>query len=346
MSPSAGVGGGARGAAHDWVRRWWGGEAVRGGALLAWVAAPFEWGYRGAGALRGMWEHGARARVPGVAVVSVGNLAVGGTGKTPVAAWMARVLRDAGVPVAVVTRGVGGDEVQLHRSWNADVPVLVTPDRVEGVRGARQAGCRVAVLDDGFQHRRVARDLDVVLFAAEDPPGGRLLPRGPFREPLEALGRAHVVVVTRRTASAERARDIAAELGRRHPHLQLARVRMATGRWLDLDGREVQGPGGEVLAAAGVARPEAFRAQVEERVGVAVPLLAFPDHHAFTAVDVGAMRAHAGSGTVVVTEKDAVKLRPFRAALEPVRVLAQTLVWEEGERALRERIGAVGGEMG
>jgi len=127
----------------------------------------------------------------------------------------------------------------------------------------------------------------------------------------------------------------------RHPHLRVARAALADAVWQDLAGAAAPAPEGPTLAVASVARPLAFARQVESETGAPVTLAPFPDHHEFTHRDVQAMRRKAGERTVVVTEKDAVKLCPYQADLEPVRVLAQTLRWEAGEDAVMELLAAL-----
>jgi tetraacyldisaccharide 4'-kinase len=198
----------------------------------------------------------------------------------------------------------------------------------------------VVVLDDGFQHRRLARDLDIVLIAAEDPFPGRLLPRGPYREPTEALGRAHSVVVTRRTASPSDAGELARKVAEAHPRIVVAVAALVPGGWQDLSGRPASAPIGAAVAAAAVARPEAFRVHVESETGGEVELAAFPDHYDYREADARALRARAGGRAIVITEKDAVKLSAHAAVLGPVRVLVQALRWESGEAELRASIAA------
>src|SRR5215472_1325094 len=148
-------------------------------------------------------RHVLRTHTPALPAISVGNLTVGGTGKTPVAAWIASSLRDRHCHPGIVLRGyAGGDEAAVHRTLNPDVPVVVDPDRLAGIRALARVGCDVAVLDDAFQHRRVRRVLDVVLVSADAWPDVRWpLPSGPWRESLHALRRADLVLITRKSAS-------------------------------------------------------------------------------------------------------------------------------------------------
>ena len=260
--------------------------------------------------------------VPAAAVVSVGNLVVGGTGKTPVSAWLARELAGAGRATAIVTRGYGRDEIELHRRWNPSVPVYAGRDRVRAALDAIRGDREVLVLDDGFQHRRLARDLDVVLLAAEQPLPGRLLPAGPYREAPEALRRAQVALVTYRVAPEPEAARMASRLAADFPGLQVGILRLAAAGWADLEGGSVAAPSGSLTAVTSVARPGDFQRLVTDMTGTRPVCLAFPDHHEFSSEDVDHIRRAAGEGTVVTTEKDAVKLKRFVDALPPVRVLA------------------------
>ena len=269
---------------------------------------------------------------------------VGGTGKTPFAAWTARFLSQHGLATAVVSRGYGQDELLLHRQWNPEIPVEADPDRIVAAARARDAGAAVAVLDDGFQHRRLARDLDVVLLAAEDRFPGPLLPTGPYREPASALARAHVILVTRRTASAERAHAVLRRARDFAPSCAAGVVRFAPDAWRDLRGEQATAPPGDALAVAAVARPDDFRENVAVFLGRDVALLAFPDHHEYSNADVGRIVTVAGGRAIVMTEKDAVKLARRASDLPHALVLTQRIVWESGRDEVETRMGeAVGG---
>lgn len=328
---------------HGWVRRWWKEEAGHVGTLASVVAAPFEMLYRTGVAVRNRrYEHGKGVERVDIPVVSVGNLTVGGTGKTPFSSWIVRLLVGEGARPVLLARGYGEDELQLHREWNPSVPVLAGASRAPLAREAARRGADVAVLDDGFQHRGLARTIDIVLLAAEDPFPGALLPRGPYREPVHALARAHGVVVVRRTATRARAGALASMVRMSWPHLRVGLAALVPGEWRDLVGRPTGEPKGALMAAAAVARPEDFRVQASEATGQDVPLVPFPDHHLYSERDARGLRARAGSRTLVVTEKDAVKLRTFESILGPVHVLTQALRWEEGEESVRDLIlGAV-----
>ena len=142
------------------------GRNARAARLLL---SPLEMAYRGVVSVRGwMYDSGLfPIEEFSVPVVSVGNLSVGGTGKTPVAAWIARTLTERGVKPGIVLRGYGGDETIVHERLNTGVPVVVASDRTRGIRAAIAQGVDVVILDDAFQHRRAARDADVLLVDAD-----------------------------------------------------------------------------------------------------------------------------------------------------------------------------------
>ncbi len=267
-----------------------------------------------------------------------GNLTVGGSGKTPFSAWLAGRLAARGSAVAVLARGYGRDEIELHRRLNPAVEVLVGSDRVAAAREAAARGMRVAVLDDGFQHRRLARDLDVVLHAAEERFPGRMLPRGPYREPPASLGRAHHVVVTRRTAPGRDARELCLRLRTHAPLAGLGLVRLAPDGWWTLVGARAPAPAGPVLAVASVARPEVFRDTLAGMLDAPVELAAYPDHHEYTRAEATRIVARAAGRVVVTTWKDAVKLAELTTEIERFRVLGERVVWEWGEDAFLHRI--------
>lgn len=316
-------------------RRWRTGQAAVG--LLGWLLAPpavlfrcGAWLYHGAydvGVLR-PW----RAPVP---VVSVGNLTVGGTGKTPFTRWLVARLRERGAHPAILHGGYADDEPLLHRAWFPDLPVWAGRDRRVSAMAAVDQGANVLVMDDGFQHRRMARDVDVVLVAAEAWTGtAPMLPRGPWREPLRALRRARILVVTRRSADSERARQVVREVARIVP-CPVACVYLAPGGWNNAAGITRPGTPPECVAVAAIGQPEAFADQAREAGAAVTDLLQFPDHYHYGPDDVAAIRRVAGHRDLVTTAKDAVKLRKL---LDPntLWVLDQQLVVEEGEDALTE----------
>lgn len=321
-------------------RRWRSGRAADGwvGCLLAPAAALFRlaaWVYHGTYdiGLRRAWT----APVP---VVSVGNLTVGGTGKTPVTRWLVARLKERGARPGVLHGGYADDEPRLHRSWYADTPVVAGRDRRAGALEAVARGATVLVMDDAFQHRRMARDADVVLVAAEAWTGAApMLPRGPWREPLGALRRADVLVVTRRSADEASARQVARALGRIAGR-PVAQVHLAPAGWRTPDGEPREGTPGECVAIAAIGQPDAFMEQARLAGATVMELLEFPDHYRYGPGDVAAIRRAARGRHLVTTAKDAVKLR-YLLAPDSLWVLDQQVVMEEGEDALRQILARI-----
>ena len=320
------------------------------GARVARAAlAPASWIFRAGVALRA-WRF---ARTPGaeqeplIPALSVGNITVGGTGKTPVAAWAAEALLARGASPAIVMRGYGGDEPLVHLRLNPRAPVIVDADRVHGAARARDAGADCIILDDAFQHRRIARVSDWVLISAERWRDDlRLLPAGPLREPLAALARADILIVTRKSASCAEADAIADRLSAQFPHLGVAICHLSLESVVDVrtgDRHPVTWLAGRrVVAAAAVGEPLAFFAQLHG-VGARVEERMFRDHHAFSAGDVSELVAAADRRAgVVCTLKDAVKLAPlWPAVAAPLWYVSQIAVIERGEAVLQRALDAV-----
>jgi tetraacyldisaccharide 4'-kinase len=280
--------------------------------------------------------HDADPPAPGrIPSLSIGNLTVGGTGKTPISAWFARRLRDAGATPAIVMRGYGEDEMLVHRLLNPEVPVYGRADRAFGVASAALRGADVAILDDAFQHRRAARVSDVVLMSADRWTGDvRLLPAGPFREPLSALHRATLVIVTAKAASAERIRMAEAAV-RAVTRAPIVTVDLAPASFVNAVSTESESldrwRGRQALVVSGIGDPAAFHAQLQ-RIGVQITALTFGDHHRYDAKSLRQIRAEAhGHDAVICTLKDAVKLAPqWTSSDVPVWYLSQSVVPRDG----------------
>jgi tetraacyldisaccharide 4'-kinase len=258
----------------------------------------------------------------GAPVIIVGNLTVGGTGKTPIASWLAGELRRCGLATAIVLRGYGGehsgeplrvtrdtdpaiagDEAVLHAHRGAEL-VFVDGDRVAAARAAVAAGAQVVVSDDGLQHLRLARQYEIVVIDAERGLGnGHLLPAGPLREPARRLDSADAVVVTDRGA---RRTEQVAGLEAQHA----IRVRLMPGEAVNLlDGTRralASFRGRRVHALAGIGHPSAFFAALRAE-GLDIEAHALPDH---ATLDDAALSG-AGDAIVLMTQKDAVKCRRF-----------------------------------
>lgn len=341
---------------REWIPLWWAGEGGALGRVLDVALLPAETAFRGIAVVRNrLYDRGMlRAESVPIPVVSVGNLAVGGAGKTPFSAWVVRRLREWGRRPAVAMRGYGGDEVLLHRELNPSVPVFTASRRVEAAREAFAAGCDVVVLDDAFQHRALARDLDVVLVSAEGwTARRRLMPRGPWREDVGALRRAGIAVVTRKSASAARSAEVAAETRRLVPGIPVVECaltpsalrRLALGAYAETSD-DVRGldwlAGRRLLAVAALANPQPFFAHLREHA-TDVETAAYPDHHAFTAEEAAELARRAGERPMVMTHKDAVKLRPLLPAVCEALLLEQRVEISVGgdvlDAALRRALG-------
>jgi tetraacyldisaccharide 4'-kinase len=294
--------------------------------------------YRGVMAARtAAYQRGwlAVRRLP-LPAVAVGNLTAGGAGKTPFAAWVAGRFAGRGRRPGILLRGYGGDEQRVHERLVPGAIVVADPDRTAGAERARAAGAQVLVLDDAYQRLDVARDLNVALLSAEsDRAAPWPLPAGPWREGWGALRRADLIVVTRRRAPAAEARRLAERLAARWPATPVAVLHLAVD---GLEGMRSARPvrlaelaGKRVLAVAGIADPASFAVQVRAS-GAIVQLVAYQDHHPYSPADVSRLTQAAAAGGadyVVVTEKDAVKLRDrWPAEVSEPLVAVLRLHWE------------------
>ncbi len=307
------------------------------------------------GLYRRGWLKSRRAPAP---VVSIGNITAGGTGKTPMVAWLARLMIIHKRRPAILSRGYGRDRASglddenLMLARLADAPVVVDPHRVRGAaRAVEEHGADVLIMDDGFQHRRLARDLDVVLIDALWPFGaGHMLPRGLLREPLAGLARADFIVVTRADLIDEADLDaLKQRLNALAPDAPVAVCRTVLHGLRPLSGAPEAGPRelrrGGWAACCGIGNPEGFLRTLEEarcRLG-AVDI--FPDHQPYSAAQVQGVAdraAAAGCNGVITTEKDAVKIEPLLHGLErrppPFYALQIDMDFLEGGAALTAAI--------
>lgn len=329
----------------DWLRltlpRWWRGESgwLGRGALVA--LTPAETVYRGIVAGRNsLYDRGVLTAVtPAIPVISVGNLTVGGTGKTPFTAWLASRLLEWGRNPAIVLRGYGADEVELHRSLNSGVPVLVGKSRRDGVELAGKQGADCALLDDGFQHRQLDRELDIVLIGAEQwRRPRRMIPRGPWREPLSQLSRAERIVITRKAAThaeAEAVRQEVIEAGF-DPEPAIAYLKPGYLGPLNGSGDPISLhvlEGRRVAAISSIAEPHLFFDQLRD-ANLQVQEHIYPDHHEFTADDVREIVRAASGVPILMTRKESVKLKSRMPADADALVLGQEVVVESGGEKL------------
>jgi len=277
-------------------------------------------------------EPDARRRVS-LPVISVGNITVGGMGKTPMVIELLKRLHRMDAAPAVVARGYGragyaANDEQLLIQERCPFAVYVSDaDRIAGATRAAELGADVIVLDDGFQHRRLARDLDIVLVDATCPFGyGHLLPRGLLREPPSALRRAHAVVLARcDQVSIDEAAWIQARLRDLVPRAVHMKCRHRITSVEPLDGARagIDLSGRRVVLFAGIANPAAFATTISTLGATIVAKRWYRDHHRYTADDVASL-TRAGQfpdhDVLVTTEKDAVKLAGLPGA-DPERIL-------------------------
>jgi tetraacyldisaccharide 4'-kinase len=300
-------------------------------------------------------------------VISVGNITTGGTGKTPLVEWIARMVGGMGRRACILTRGygrsnmservvvsdgeriladalTGGDEPRLlAESLQGVAAVISDADRVSAARWALDAlGSQVFILDDGFQHLRIARDLNILTIDATNPwGGGHLLPRGRLREPLRGLSRADLIVITR----ADQAHDIST-LKQQVEHLSNGRpillAHTRTRRMRSLLNRPDEDLAGTAplktpaAAFCAIGNPQSFFAHVRGLGHTLNYTRAFADHHAYTQRDVKAIEREAearGAQWLLTTAKDAVKLRPLRFRL-PCYVLEVLIEFDDGSKLL------------
>ncbi len=299
-----------------------------------------------------------RARVP---VISVGNITVGGTGKTPVVEYLASRLSRAGRRIAVLSRGYRGRRVSataaatvndehmiLARHLPESVVQLAGPDRAALARQAVEENhCDVLILDDGFQHRRLGRDLNIVLIDALEPFGyGHVLPRGLLREPLGGLRRADLIAITRTDlVESDELSRIESELAQLAPAIPVIHVAFKP-QYLESVGKQPVETekiehlsGKKVFCFCGIGNPAAFAATLEH-IGIRqVGWHLFRDHHHYTGRDaemLNALAVRSGADALLTTEKDAVKLQAQWTWQRPVLSVRVSAVVTRDEDILEE----------
>jgi tetraacyldisaccharide 4'-kinase len=292
-------------------------------------------------------------RLQGI-VVSVGNLTVGGTGKTPMVLWLVRKWLDEGKKVGILTRGYRGaavvanpenlaggsstsDEVRLLRERLGDgVSFGIGADRFEKGSELNSLGVDHFILDDGFQHQRLARDVDVVLIDGLNPfGGGHLLPAGRLREPVSAIARADLVVINRITASPAIETIIRrysqAPIFYTQPKIESIRVvehAQLSAKTFDLAGQKI-------FAFCGIGNPHGFLATLRDTAAQVVGSKFFPDHHSYSERDAARIQSEAqaaGASALVCTEKDFYNLNgSFGGTLPVVCIMISLNIQREDE---------------
>ena len=290
-------------------------------------------------------------RLP-VPVISVGNITLGGTGKTPMVVWLAEYLMARGKKVAVLSRGYGGsaegqirivsdgsrmlltpeesgDEPYLLAQKVPGLMVVIGSDRYQaGVLALQELKPDIFILDDGFQHLRLRRDLNILLLDAASPfANGRTLPAGFLRESVSAANRADLVIYTR-CAPGNRTDAVPGKPNCRASHKLAGMIPLGGGATVGFDGAR----GARVTAFSGIAQPAAFFDLLEQEGVKLIATLAFPDHTNYGEEELAAicrLRDASRSTMLITTEKDAVKLTPFLEKLGQCYVTVLEMGFEE-----------------
>ncbi|HET6972518.1 MAG TPA: tetraacyldisaccharide 4'-kinase [Pyrinomonadaceae bacterium] len=305
-------------------------------------------------------------------VISIGNITTGGTGKTPLVEYVARLIAAQGKKVCILTRGYGRKDPHLQVIVSDGYGVLVSPSeagdepyllatRLKGLAAVISSADRIAagreaikdfgtecfVLDDGFQHLRIARDLNIVTIDATNPwGGGRLLPHGRLRESLDGLRRADCVVITR-CDQVDGVGSLREEISRLTNGRPVFESRMEMGRVSPLkNGGEVLAAPARVAAFCGVGNPGAFFAQLRQAGYEVVVEKAFHDHHVYSQEEVEAVvkaAKEAQADALITTAKDAVKLRALSFSV-PCYVMEIEIEIENGDEFTKLVLTAASGE--
>ena len=305
-------------------------------------------------------------------VISVGNIVVGGTGKTPTVAAIANLLQNKGKRVAVLLRGYkrrrnkkvlfvsdgenilcsredSGDEAAMLANYLHNIPIVVGKKRyLTGKVALDRFNCDVLILDDGFQHRQLARDLDIITIDATQPYGtDALLPIGSLREPKSEIQRADIIILTRTDVVKTGIKNLKDELRKLAPNTPiLESVHQLTSLY-PLHNKGIHFPmstdnitGKRILAVCGIGNPNAFLATIDKYSPEKVELFAFPDHHIYSDSDIQQIRHQMQQHKIewiITTQKDEQKLADLTTEL-PILVLAIELVITEGEAILKEAL--------
>lgn len=296
-------------------------------------------------------------------VISIGNLTTGGTGKTPIVRWLADRLRQEGLTIGILSRGykatsgmLGDEQLMLQALLGEDkIHIAAHPDRFSsGMRLLESyPGIHCFLLDDAFQHRRLARDFDLVLLHAEEPFGfGHVLPRGLMREPPAGLSRADAVILTHVSSSDGNESTIGAIrrwnatcpiYSERHEAVGFRRAGTLSDKPVDLFPTDLRPR--RVYCFSGLGSPGGFEDAVRKMAGTFAGARRFPDHHAYSEADIAFVRGqatHLAADVLVTTEKDWVKLAPLDSARtgtpEILRLDIEAKFTSADESALLERV--------
>lgn len=297
----------------------------------------------------------------GAGVISVGNITMGGTGKTPLVEWLARWFRQREVRVCLISRGYGAEEgsrndeaLELEQKL-PDVPHVQNPDRVEAAQMAiEEFETQVIILDDAFQHRRIHRDLDIVLIDALEPFGfDRVFPRGTLREPLAGLQRADMIALTRADmVDAQVRADIRRRVEEFHPDAPWLELTHAPRALISAGGDEqplASLANQRVAAFCGLGNPDGFRHTLDECDYEVAAWREFPDHHNYRRDDVQSLTAwaaDANADAIVCTQKDLVKIAVDQLGELPLWAVAIGMEFLCGENLLEAKLQALLDQIG
>jgi len=333
-------------------------SAVLWRALFRVAEGPYYLGvrWRNAG-----YDRGGKVQTVPAPVVSIGNLTVGGTGKTPMVEWVARFYRGMNIRVSLVSRGYGAEKGALNdealelEQKLPDVPHVQNPDRVSAAMVAiEELATQLIVLDDGFQHRRIHRDLDIVLIDATEPFGyNHLLPRGALREPVSGLRRAHIVGLTHATAVDDKRRqEIRQQVQQIHPNAVWFEASHQPRALLASDTTELPVDafdGKPVAAFCGIGNPAMFKTTVENCGMQVATMREFPDHHRYAREDIEALQQWIGSqqvDAVMCTHKDLVKIGVKQLAGKPLYAVAIGMKFHQGQNQVEELLRKAAADIG
>ena len=336
-------------------RRGVGATILRG--ILAAAEVPYAWAVRHRNR---RYDRGTnrvhRVEVP---VISVGNLTLGGTGKTPMVEWVARQLLARRRKVGIISRGYGArgemNDEALELAWKLPgVPHIQNPDRLAAARRAiDECGCDALVLDDAFQHRRIARDLNIVLLDALEPFGfEHVFPRGTLREPIDGLARAHLLILSRADfLTVDQRASLRERVVRLTPAAAWAEVVHAPVELVAAQAGGTPAPqepleslrGHRVLAFCGLGNPAGFRHTLEVCGYEVAEFREFPDHHAYRPADLESLAAAAqrlGVVAIVCTQKDLVKIKMPKLGDRPLWAIRVGIEFLAGQEEFQRRLAS------
>ena len=274
-----------------------------------------------------------------VPVISVGNLAIGGTGKTPFSRWIyEQALQMEFVP-GVISGAMARDECELYNLWNPGGIFINDRSKTKGAIVAVSRGAGLIVIDDGFQHLGLKRDLNIVMIAAEHQYSEKCLPRGILREPFSGLDRADFVIITRKTVEQVVAQRVVRDIETHVSRKQIGQIHLRFSSWKNIEGDTVPEPVGRILIFTSIAEPEILIELVESITLRKTEAKIYPDHYEFKRIDLQYLKEKAEDYNIVTTEKDAVKLKHLGEISRNIFVLHLDLEWEMGEQAMMELLG-------